>query len=90
MSCSSCKYLEEDKRNEGAVSGCCYYCSKVNSYVNGSNNSCENYEKSYSRSTYTCNKIYEEGESYYNDSTSNLFYLVILIVLIIFALIVNI
>lgn len=30
MSCSSCKYLKESDKKEGAVSGCCYYCSKKN------------------------------------------------------------
>lgn len=89
MSCSSCKYLKEDKRCEGRVSGACYYCSKINSYVNGANTACEKYEKSYSRNTYTCNSIYEDGEKYYNDATPISFYLFILIIMIILALIVN-
>ena len=62
MSCSSCKYLNECKKSEGAVSGCSYYCSKINSYINGTN-SCENYEKTYSRSNYECDKIYNDGKN---------------------------
>ena len=89
MSCSSCKYLNENKKSKGAVSGCCYYCSKCKDYVNGSNSSCDNYETS-GRSSYICGKIYEEGEGYYNDLTSNFVYLVVLLVMVILAIIVNI
>ena len=90
MTCSSCKYLKENKKCDGKVCGACYYCSKVNNYVNGSNNKCEKYELSYCRSNYICNKIYNEGEMYYDDSTPNSFYLIILIILIIFVLVFNI
>lgn len=90
MSCSSCKYLKESNKKDGAVSGCCYYCSKVNSYVNGSNNSCESYEKTYSRSNYECDKVYEDGKNFYDDSTPISFYLILLVILIILAIIANI
>lgn len=88
MSCSSCKYLNECKKSEGAVSGCSYYCSKINSYINGTN-SCENYEKTYSRSNYECDKIYNDGKNYYNDTTPITFYLVLVAILLILAIIVN-
>lgn len=83
MSCSSCKYLDENNKKNGCSSGCKYYCSKIETYVNGSNNSCNEFEKSYSRNSYICNKIYEEGEIYSDDTTSIEGYLFILIILII-------
>jgi hypothetical protein len=89
MSCSSCKYLKENNKSEGAVSGCCYYCSKIGSYVNGANNECNYFEKSY-RSNYLCNKIFEDGEHYYNDFRTSESYLIILFVLLILAIICNI
>lgn len=89
MSCSSCKYIKYNDKKEGIVSGACYYCSKVNNYVNGSNNKCESFEKSY-RNSYECNKMFEDGESYYNDDTSIELYLILLFIMIIFAIIVNV
>lgn len=90
MTCSSCKYLKENKKREGCVSGTCYFCSKNNCYVNGTNNKCEKYELSYGRSNYICNKIYNEGKKYYDDSTPNSFYLFILIILVILAIVFNV
>lgn len=49
MKCCGCKYLKEDKKKEGTVSGTKYYCSKVKNYVYGSDNICDKFEKSYSR-----------------------------------------
>ena len=89
MSCSSCGYLETSKKKNGGCSGCIYYCSKNKSYVNGSNGSCNNYKSSY-RTNYECNKIYDDGKYYCNDTTPVWFYLVILITLIIFELIFNV
>lgn len=89
MTCSSCKYLKENKKCDGKVCGACYYCSKENSYVNGSSDKCEKYELSYGRSNYICNKIYNDGEIYYDDSIPNSVYLFILIILIILVLIFN-
>ena len=83
MSCSSCKYLDENNKKNGCSGGCKYYCSKIKSYVNGSNNSCKEFQTSYSRTSYICNKIYEEGEEYSDDSISVGGYLFILIILII-------
>lgn len=90
MSCSSCKYLDGKNKCDGKVSGCKYYCSKVGGYVDGSSNGCDKYEKTYSRTNYECNKIYEEGKHFYNDNTSNGVYLVILIILIILGLILGV
>jgi len=90
MSCSDCKYLKENNKKEGGVCGSCYYCSKIKNYVNGSNNTCEKYERAYSRNSYTCDKIYHEGKEYYDDTTPISFYVVLLIFLTIVAIIVNI
>ena len=90
MSCSSCKYLNSDKKRNGAVSGCCYYCSKKKCYVNGSNTKCEEFESNYGRSSYECNKIFEEGECYYNDTTPTSLYIVLLVFMTIMAIIVNV
>lgn len=90
MSCSSCKYLKENDKKQGQVCGSCYYCSRKNCYVNGSNNKCNEFEKSYTRSTYLCNEIYENGEKYYDDTTPISFYITLLIILSIIALISNI
>lgn len=88
MSCSSCKYINYNDKKEGVVSGCCYYCNKVNSYVNGSNNECDSFKKSY-RNNYECNKMFEDGEFYYNDDRGIELYLIILFILTVFAMIVN-
>lgn len=89
MSCSSCKYLKEKDKKKGCVSGCKYYCSKIKTYTLGNNPSCPKYEKSYCRKNFECDLIYEEGENFYDDSTSISFYIIVLIVLLILALIVN-
>ena len=47
MTCSSCKYLNTDKKYEGAVSGCKYYCEKYKTYIDGSQYSCDKYDKNY-------------------------------------------
>lgn len=90
MSCSSCKYLNSEKGNNGKCSGCCYYCSKKQDYVNGSNNKCEEFETSYGRTAYECNKIYNEGKNYSNDTTSVFAYLILLVFMIIISIIVNV
>lgn len=83
MTCSSCKYLKEKDKSEGSCSGCKYYCSKMNCYVNGSNSSCSNYEEAYYRDNYICNKIYEDGERYSDDNKPMSFYIFIAIILLI-------
>lgn len=90
MTCSSCKHLKEDRKYEGAVSGCRYYCEKYKTYVDGSNYGCENYDKSYSRSNYTCDKICDDGRNFYDDSRPISFYIFVLILVVIFGLIITI
>lgn len=88
MSCSSCKYLKENNKKEGCVSGACYFCSKNNCYVNGANNKCSHFQKSY-RSNYICDKIFEDGEIYYDNGKGNGFYLIILIIMLLMCILFN-
>ena len=89
MTCSSCKYLKEGDYQEGSISGKKHYCSKIKEYVNGSNDKCSAYEKSY-RSSYIDNQILEEGEKYYNDSTPIPVYILLVIIMLILVFITNI
>ena len=89
MSCSSCDFLDTSKKNEGANSGCIYYCKKNKCFVNGCSSSCNNYKSSF-RSNYECSRIYNEGKSYSDDTTPISFYLIILIGLVILGLIMNV
>ena len=81
--CADCKYLMDDKKRKGKVSGCCYYCAKIKEYVNGANSICDNFSKTYSRKYTTIEKIYKDGKDYWNDDTPLplVFILVSLIVL---------
>ena len=86
--CNSCAYLDEKKKNPGKGGGALYFCSKKNTYVNPSDNSCENYSNGY-RDNYIENQIYRDGKDYKEDtdSTSPLFYLFILALMVIIALV---
>ena len=88
MTCSSCKYLKEGDRKAGAC-GACYYCSKIKKYVNGSNSKCNEFERAYARSTYTCDIIYEEGLTHSSDNTPISIYVLLLIIVSIIAFISN-
>ena len=90
MTCSSCKYLNEDKKYEGAVSGCKYYCEKYKTYIDGSQYSCEEYDKNYGRSNYTCDKICEDGNNFYDDDKPISFYIFILGLIIVLGFILKI
>lgn len=90
MTCSSCKYLNTDKKYEGAVSGCKYYCEKYKTYIDGSQYSCDKYDKHYGRSNYTCDKICDEGRDFYDDTKSVGECLILLVFIIIFGLIISI
>ena len=90
MTCSSCKYLKEDKKYEGAVSGCKYYCEKYKTYIDGSQYSCEKYDKHYGRSNYTCDKICDDGKNFYDDDRPISFYIIILVLIIIICFILKI
>ena len=88
MSCSSCAYLDTSKNKKGACSGCIYYCKNNKKFVNGCNSPCKSYKSSYI-TNYECNRIYNDGKNYCNDTTPISFYLVILIGLVILGLIFN-
>ena len=81
MTCCSCKYLNEEKKLDGKVSGCEYFCNK--------NNACDKYESSF-RGINRCNEIYNDGKNFYNDTHSVSYYLFIFIVVIIIAIIARI
>lgn len=89
MTCSSCKYLNTDKKYEGAVSGCKYYCEKYKAYIDGSQYSCDKYEKHYGRSSYTCDKVCEDGNNFYDDNKSVSFYVFVLIIILILGFLLN-
>ena len=89
MTCSSCKYLNTDKKYEGAVSGCKYYCEKYKTYIDGSQYSCDKYEKHYGRSSYTCDKVCEDGNNFYDDNKSVSFYVFVLIIILILGFLLN-
>ena len=90
MTCSSCKYLNTDKKYEGCVSGCKYYCEKYKTYIDGSQYSCDQYDKHYGRNSYICDKICEEGHNFYDDNKSVGDYLILLVLIIIGGLILSI
>lgn len=89
MGCNSCKYLKYSDKKDGLVDGSIYYCTKIKKYVNGADDGCDSYHKDYGRKVYEKNEIYNNGRKYYNDNSSNLVYLFILISLIIIALCIN-
>lgn len=89
MSCSSCAYLDASKNKNGGCSGCVYYCKKNKNFVRGCNNSCSDYKSSY-RTNYECNKIYNDGRSYSDDTTSVAFYIVVLVSLVILGIVFNV
>ena len=57
MTCSSCKYLNTDKKYEGCVSGYKYYCEKYKTYIDGSQYSCDKYVKMEIISMMTINQL---------------------------------
>ncbi len=90
MGCYNCKYLKYEDKKDGALNGCVYYCTKLNKYVNGAADACDNYSKDYSRKTHEKDEIYNNGRNYNNDATPTSVYLFILIIMLIFAFIVNV
>ncbi len=83
MTCSSCKYLVETDKKEGALCGAKYYCTKTGCYVDGSSDKCNIFEKSYTRKNYTCNDIYNEGRMYSDDDKPVSFYIIVLILILV-------
>ncbi len=82
MGCNRCKYLDEKKKVDGAVSGARYYCKKTKKYVDGTMDACDKYEKGY-RDTDTCNKIYRDGKEWDNDKHSGSFYIMLALILLV-------
>ena len=87
VACSSCKYLVEKKKYKGKVGGAKYFCSKTKCYVYGDSDNCKAFEKSYTRKAIDCDKIYEEGKSFYDDDKSVGHYVIILVALLILLLV---
>lgn len=87
MACCSCKYLDAKKKYKGKVGGAKYFCSKTKTYVYGDSDNCQVFEKSYARKAIDCDKIYEEGKSFYDDDKSVGHYIFILVALAILLLI---
>ena len=87
MYCSDCENLKTDKKKEGSIDGCMYYCKKLDKMVPG-NFSCEKFSKSYSRKSYEMQKIYTEGRKYSDKVKGNPAVLaVLLLILVILGLI---
>ena len=87
MTCSSCKYLNEEKKMDGKVSGSLYFCSKLGTYVDGCEEKCKNHEKAYCRTNFKCDEIYNEGKNFYDDDRKPSYYMMQLVIVIIFGLI---
>lgn len=87
MGCCSCVHLKEDKKSNGKVNGCVYFCSKKKTYVNGAGDACDKYEVDRLRKTHIRDEIYRDGKNYYNDDTPFSLYLFAAIVLFILGLI---
>ena len=91
MACYNCEYLVAENKKEGNINGCLYYCTKAKKYVNGADNSCDNYNKDICRSTSTSNEIYNNGRHYYNgDNCPLILKIIFILILVIIALIANI
>ena len=89
MNCSMCKYLITDNKKDGEFTGAQYYCKKNDCYVSGNCKGCSNFEKSYTRSNYEMQDIYEEGENFSDDTREPSFYMGLLIFIIIIGLIIT-
>lgn len=88
MTCSSCEYLKENKKVDGASSGTKYYCSKYKKYVYGCNDKCEKFSRSIIRSNMKCDEIYNKGLIYSDDTHSVSYYITLLIFILIFVFII--
>ena len=80
--CCSCKNLDEKQRKAGETSGAKYYCKKHKTLVSGDTTACEKYESCF-RSNSDIEKIYKEGKTWSNDTTSVGGYIALLVILII-------
>ncbi len=68
MACSSCKNLDIKKESRGEVSGAMYFCKMKGKYVCGNTENCSDYKEDTLREDYKCDKVYEDGEIYVNDT----------------------
>ena len=82
MNCSCCKHLVNENKKDGEFTGAQYYCKKNNCYVSGNCKGCNSFEKTYARNNYECQKIYEEGENFSDDTREPSFYMSLLIFII--------
>ena len=90
MGCYNCTYLDVNNKKDGKTNGCLYYCTKMDKYVNGAFDSCNDYSKDYSRKVYESNEIYNNGRHYYNGSDTPIaIKIIFIIILIIIAIICN-
>ena len=90
MGCNSCRFLNENKKKEGACGGACYYCSKLKAYINGAyNQSCEDYKYDYAKKNYQKDEIYKDGRNYSSDNTDIGTYIFILVIIVILDIIFN-
>ena len=87
--CCSCKNLDTKKKASGESSGAKYYCKKLGTYVSGDQLACQKYAVGLRNNT-DIQKIYNEGKSWSNDTTSVGTYLIILIILIVLLIILKI
>jgi len=90
MYCSDCDNLNDSKKKEGSIKGCMYECKKLKKMVPG-NYSCDKFEKSWSRDSFTKQRIYTEGREYSDKAKGSVGWLVFLLtVLIVLALIMGV
>ena len=90
MYCSDCENLKTDKKKEGSIRGCMYYCKKLDKMVPG-NFSCDKFVKSYSRKNDEMQKIYTEGRIFSDKAKGDPVALaIVLVILVILAIVFNI
>ena len=83
MNCACCKFLIDTEKQEGDFMGAKYYCKKNKCFINGDCKSCNNFQKSYSRSNSEIDQIYEDGKIFSDDTKEPSFYMTLLIFIII-------
>lgn len=83
MQCCDCCNLDCKNKKEGSFSGAKYYCKKIDKYVDGSCDACDQFDKSYSRTSYEKDCICEEGHKYSDDCTPISTYITIFVVILV-------
>lgn len=93
--CSSCESLDHKKEKKGKVDGCMYLCkmktkeAKKDVYVNPTDKKCDKYKKTWDRDKWDNNELYAKGEKWDDNDTPSSTYLIILVLIIVFAIIFN-